>query len=273
MSAVRHRPALRGRLPGLHLLLGLAAAHAAACCRHRDRARLPPADSRAFNDALQRSVTPGFGKCHVSAHAGGRLLAAAARPSAVQARAARCSSPCPTCCCSVGAAGAGRLLDGLWGVSVAIKLVASRLGWLHCVTSAARGTLPRDSLKFKQSHVSPTRSDGAAGDVFSLLKASFDAGYRGNRAPFPLFVHSPYLEDNLEAVTRFVGGPSGCACAPASLSAKAGCNHFCLPGRVQHAAMGMPARVFATAPTRPLPFLLPPPCPQITPAACPACTL
>ncbi|EFN52751.1 hypothetical protein CHLNCDRAFT_138342 [Chlorella variabilis] len=46
--------------------------------------------------------------------------------------------------------------------------------------------------------------DGANGDVFNILKANFDAGYGGNRAPFPIFVHSPFLKSNLDSVTRFV---------------------------------------------------------------------
>lgn len=41
--------------------------------------------------------------------------------------------------------------------------------------------------------------------MFNILKANFDAGYGGNRAPFPIFVHSPFLKSNLDSVTRFVG--------------------------------------------------------------------
>lgn len=42
--------------------------------------------------------------------------------------------------------------------------------------------------------VAPRCSDGAV-DVFTFLKDAFDASYDGNRAPFPLFVHTPWIEE------------------------------------------------------------------------------
>ncbi len=32
-------------------------------------------------------------------------------------------------------------------------------------------------------------------DVFTFLKDAFDSSYNGNRAPFPLFVHTPWIEE------------------------------------------------------------------------------
>lgn len=45
----------------------------------------------------------------------------------------------------------------------------------------------------------------SSGSAFDVLKANFDASYAGNRAPFPLFTHSPYLEDNMGDLQRFIG--------------------------------------------------------------------
>lgn len=47
---------------------------------------------------------------------------------------------------------------------------------------------------------------GSSERAFDILKRNFDATYAGNRAPFPIFVHSPYLSDNLGDVQRFIGG-------------------------------------------------------------------
>ncbi|KAL4420271.1 hypothetical protein ABPG77_005611 [Micractinium sp. CCAP 211/92] len=45
---------------------------------------------------------------------------------------------------------------------------------------------------------------GSSERAFDILKRNFDATYAGNRAPFPIFVHSPYLSDNLGDVQRFI---------------------------------------------------------------------
>ncbi|KAL4439995.1 hypothetical protein ABPG75_002996 [Micractinium tetrahymenae] len=45
---------------------------------------------------------------------------------------------------------------------------------------------------------------GTDESAFDILKRNFDATYAGNRAPFPIFVHSPYLQDNLGDVQRFI---------------------------------------------------------------------
>ncbi|KAL4421045.1 hypothetical protein ABPG77_007520 [Micractinium sp. CCAP 211/92] len=44
-------------------------------------------------------------------------------------------------------------------------------------------------------------------DAYSLLKANFDAAYSGNRAPLPIFIHTPWLTSgtNLAGVKKFVG--------------------------------------------------------------------
>jgi hypothetical protein len=41
--------------------------------------------------------------------------------------------------------------------------------------------------------------------VFDILKANFDAAYGGNRAPLPIFIHSPWLRggNHLEDLQRF----------------------------------------------------------------------
>ncbi|KAI3430406.1 hypothetical protein D9Q98_005001 [Chlorella vulgaris] len=39
--------------------------------------------------------------------------------------------------------------------------------------------------------------------VFDLLKANFDAAYGGNRAPMPIFIHTPWLAKNRDAVAAF----------------------------------------------------------------------
>lgn len=41
-------------------------------------------------------------------------------------------------------------------------------------------------------------------DVYKLLIDSFDAAYNGNRAPFPIFVHTPWLEANKKDLKRFL---------------------------------------------------------------------
>ncbi|KAL4421300.1 hypothetical protein ABPG75_010591 [Micractinium tetrahymenae] len=45
--------------------------------------------------------------------------------------------------------------------------------------------------------------DGAV-DVFTFLKEAFDASYNGNRAPFPLFVHTPWIEEFDQGLRAFV---------------------------------------------------------------------
>ncbi|PRW33708.1 polysaccharide deacetylase [Chlorella sorokiniana] len=40
--------------------------------------------------------------------------------------------------------------------------------------------------------------------VYQVLTRIFDAAYEGNRAPVPLFVHGPWLQDNVEDVAQFV---------------------------------------------------------------------
>ncbi|PRW59662.1 polysaccharide deacetylase [Chlorella sorokiniana] len=46
----------------------------------------------------------------------------------------------------------------------------------------------------------------SADDVFNILKQNFDAAYNGNRAPIPIFIHTPWLanRDQLKGVMRFV---------------------------------------------------------------------
>jgi hypothetical protein len=44
-------------------------------------------------------------------------------------------------------------------------------------------------------------------DALDVLKQNFDAAYSGNRAPLPVFIHSPWLADNLGAMEKFVGAP------------------------------------------------------------------
>lgn len=47
---------------------------------------------------------------------------------------------------------------------------------------------------------------GDGSDAYDLLKANFDAAYKGNRAPLPIFIHTPWLTsgDNLSGVKKFV---------------------------------------------------------------------
>jgi peptidoglycan/xylan/chitin deacetylase (PgdA/CDA1 family) len=42
--------------------------------------------------------------------------------------------------------------------------------------------------------------------TYTVLKQSFDAAYGGNRAPFPIFGHTPWLLDRKADVKRFLGG-------------------------------------------------------------------
>jgi hypothetical protein len=48
------------------------------------------------------------------------------------------------------------------------------------------------------------RSDDVS--TYTVLKQSFDAAYGGNRAPFPIFGHTPWLLDRKADVKRFLGG-------------------------------------------------------------------
>lgn len=43
--------------------------------------------------------------------------------------------------------------------------------------------------------------------TFDILKANFDAAYGGNRAPFPIFIHTPWLQskDHTPGLQRFIG--------------------------------------------------------------------
>lgn len=41
--------------------------------------------------------------------------------------------------------------------------------------------------------------------VYEILVRLFEAAYRGNRAPLPLYVHTGWLVDNVADVRRFVG--------------------------------------------------------------------
>ena len=46
---------------------------------------------------------------------------------------------------------------------------------------------------------------GFGGDVLTTLKTNFDQAYAGNRAPFPLFLHSPWFTDeNVKATRDFI---------------------------------------------------------------------
>lgn len=49
-------------------------------------------------------------------------------------------------------------------------------------------------------------ADGAHG-VYDILKANFDAAYggAGNRAPLPIYIHSPWLTAHAADIQRFVG--------------------------------------------------------------------
>ena len=56
-----------------------------------------------------------------------------------------------------------------------------------------------------------------------MLKANFDASYAGNRAPYAVPFHSPYLAsgDNLQQMKKFVGElPCGGSGAPAAMLAQ-----------------------------------------------------
>ena len=63
----------------------------------------------------------------------------------------------------------------------------------------------------------PPRSDpygggGSNGNVLGTLMANFEESYNGNRAPFPLFIHSEYLEGNKGDVEAFIGAQRLPAC-------------------------------------------------------------
>ncbi|EFN51596.1 hypothetical protein CHLNCDRAFT_139978 [Chlorella variabilis] len=42
-------------------------------------------------------------------------------------------------------------------------------------------------------------------DAYRVLKNAFDAAYSGNRAPLPIFIHTPWLEEHAGDVKRFLG--------------------------------------------------------------------
>ncbi|PRW57176.1 Lipoyl mitochondrial [Chlorella sorokiniana] len=50
----------------------------------------------------------------------------------------------------------------------------------------------------------PDGSGITGGDVYSILMANFEQSYGGNRAPFPLFTHTPYIQRNRAALVRFI---------------------------------------------------------------------
>ncbi|PRW05840.1 hypothetical protein C2E21_9462 [Chlorella sorokiniana] len=48
----------------------------------------------------------------------------------------------------------------------------------------------------------------ASNSVYDVLKANFDAAYNGNRAPMPIFIHTPWLTtDHIADVKKFAGKP------------------------------------------------------------------
>ncbi|KAI7844630.1 hypothetical protein COHA_001720 [Chlorella ohadii] len=51
-----------------------------------------------------------------------------------------------------------------------------------------------------------TKGVRSADDLFKILKQNFDAAYNGNRAPLPIFIHTPWLanKESLRGVMRFV---------------------------------------------------------------------
>ena len=48
--------------------------------------------------------------------------------------------------------------------------------------------------------------------MYEILSKNFAEGYDGNRAPFPIFIHSPWLAEkaNLQATQRFISECAGC---------------------------------------------------------------
>ncbi|KAI7838168.1 hypothetical protein COHA_008016 [Chlorella ohadii] len=55
----------------------------------------------------------------------------------------------------------------------------------------------------------PDGSGITGGDVYSILMANFEESYSGNRAPFPVFTHTPYIQRNQAALERFIDEVSG----------------------------------------------------------------
>ncbi|KAL4427129.1 hypothetical protein ABPG77_001133 [Micractinium sp. CCAP 211/92] len=41
-------------------------------------------------------------------------------------------------------------------------------------------------------------------DAYDVLKANFDAAYSGNRAPMPVYIHSPWLVDHVSDMEKFI---------------------------------------------------------------------
>ncbi|KAL4459141.1 hypothetical protein ABPG75_014006 [Micractinium tetrahymenae] len=41
-------------------------------------------------------------------------------------------------------------------------------------------------------------------DAYDVLKANFDAAYDGNRAPMPVYIHSPWLVDHVSDMKKFI---------------------------------------------------------------------
>ncbi|PRW60004.1 polysaccharide deacetylase [Chlorella sorokiniana] len=48
--------------------------------------------------------------------------------------------------------------------------------------------------------------DKSADDIFNIMKQNFDAAYGGNRAPIPIFIHTPWLQnkEHLKGIQKFV---------------------------------------------------------------------
>jgi hypothetical protein len=52
----------------------------------------------------------------------------------------------------------------------------------------------------------PDRGDS----LWDILRANFDATYYGNRAPFPIYIHTPWLNGKRsDDLKRFAGGVKG----------------------------------------------------------------
>jgi hypothetical protein len=77
------------------------------------------------------------------------------------------------------------------------------LCWCWCSTSWLSTALNNQIMT--SPHATVCRNDSHS--TFDILKSEFDAAYRGNRAPFPIFIHFYWLDaaDNLEQLRKFVG--------------------------------------------------------------------
>ncbi|KAL4448990.1 hypothetical protein ABPG77_007707 [Micractinium sp. CCAP 211/92] len=80
-----------------------------------------------------------------------------------------------------------------WNMTIGIPINCAWYKSIQSCTEDERHNLWQVPLWPLNGYTMDYGDDGKQ-DVFDILKANFDAAYKGNRAPLPIFIHTPWLE-------------------------------------------------------------------------------